>query len=875
MGDHRRQRGQLKIFFSYAAGAGKTWAMLKEAREAWNQGIDVAAGFVEPYGRAKTAALLDGLEELPPLEGELNLDGALERHPQVILVDDLAHTNGRGCRHNKRYQDVEELLNAGIDVYATVGVQHIESLNDVVASITGFPVDETIPDSVFDGADQVELVDVEPKVLIERMNAGEIYEGEQANRAIMEYFTVANLMALRELAMRRCADRVRVRAQGILAERQREYHTEEHILVCLSSSPSNAKIIRTAARMYQAFRGSFTALFVETSGFSGMSRADRGRLEFNTHLARQLGARIETVYGDDIPYQIAEFARLSGVTKIVIGRSSAARRHILGKPVLTEKLIEYAPELDIHIIPDQSVQAGYRDKKAGRKVFSLEFQLADMVKCVAALAGASVVGLLFQALGFSEANIITIYILSVLMIAVVTANQVYSVMGALLSVFIFNFLFTEPKYTLLAYDPNYVVTFAVMLIAALITGSLAGKLKHHARQSAQTAYRTHILFDTNQMLGKAESREAILSIAAGQLVKLLGRDVVMYVLDQDVLEGPQVFAVEEHGEDGRYGTAQEYAVADWVRRNNKHAGATTSTFSKAQCLYMALRVNDTVYGVVGIEAQGASLDIFENGILLSILGECALALENDRNAREKEQAAILAKNEQLRANLLRTISHDLRTPLTSISGNASNLLGNAEGLDEAAKSRIYQDIYDDSMWLINLVENLLSVSRLEEEKVKLNMSAELIDEVIGEALSHVNRKAAEHEIHVETEELCLAKMDAKLMVQVLINMIDNAVKYTPQGSGIWIRAWKEEPFIKVSVADDGPGIPKEDQAHVFDMFYSGANRVADSRRSLGLGLALCKSIITLHGGEITVADRVPHGTEFTFTLPAEEVRLYE
>lgn len=657
----------------------------------------------------------------------------------------------------------------------------------------------------------------------------------------------------------------------------REACGEEHIMVGLSSSPSNARIIRAAAKMHQAFHGSFTALFVETSGFVKSSQEDRARLESNMNLARHLGARLETVYGDDIPYQIAEFARLSGVTKIVVGRSSAVKRYFSSKPTLTEKLIEYAPELDIHIIPDQSqpIQDDYRKENNGKRSFRLELQSVELMKCAAVLAAASGLGLLFQAWGFAESNMVTIYILSVLVIAVITASQLYSMLASLLSVFIFNFLFTEPKYTLLAYDRNYVITFAVMLLASLITGSLAGKLKHHAKQSARTAWRTHLLFDTNQMLGKAGNREEILSAAAGQLVKLLGRDVVMYALNGEQLEEPRVFLAAGRTDEKRYRAPRELMAAEWVRYNKQHAGAATDVYSDAQCLYLAMRVNDTIYGVVGIEAQGASLGIEEHGILLSILGECALALENDQNAREKEEAAILARNEQLRANLLRTISHDLRTPLTSISGNASNLLGNSKGLDESEKNSIYQDIYDDSMWLINLVENLLSISRLEEDTVKLNMSAELVDEIIAEALSHANRKAAEHQLLVETEELCLAKMDARLMVQVLINLIDNAVKYTPPGSHIWICSWKEDQFIKVSVADDGPGIEAEDQKHIFDMFYSGVNKIADGRRSLGLGLALCRSIVTLHGGEIVMSDRSPHGAEFTITLPAEEVQMYE
>ncbi|MDO5411098.1 MAG: sensor histidine kinase KdpD [Lachnospiraceae bacterium] len=879
-GDAVKIRGHLKIFFGYAAGVGKTHAMLSAARTAQARGTDVAAGYVEPYACPQTISLLNEFEQIPVQHmssergkvQEFDLDKALKRKPQLILVDELAHTNEKGCRHNKRYQDVQEMLSAGIDVYTTVNVQNIESLNDMVASITGEMVRDRIPDSVFDGADQVELVDIEPKELIERLKAGDACHGESENPLSSGFLTVEKLTALREIALRRCADRVnRISSQ----DRSRSnYHTDEHILVCLSSAPSNMKIIRTAARMAQAFRGIFTALFVETPDFQVMSEEDKKRLLANTQLAEQLGAKIETIYGEDIPYQIAEFARLSGVSKIVIGRSTAAKRHWPGKPSLTEKLTVYAPNLDIYIIPDQMGNGVYREKKQKKPL--IVFCAQDILKCIAALLFATCLGLLFQKLGFTEANIITIYILSVLVIAVATTNRVYSLVSSIASVCIFNFLFTEPRYTLMAYDQGYPVTFLVMFLAAFMTGTLAARLKNHARKSAQTAYRTKILFDTDQLLGKSKGSGEIAHVAANQLVKLLGRDVVVYLSENGELTEPKIFTAEPETDIGQYVTEEERKVAAWVLKNNKHAGTTTNTFSNARCFYLAVRVNENVYGVVGIAVQEQQLDAFETSILLSILGECALALENDKNAREKEEAAVLAQNEQLRANLLRAISHDLRTPLTSISGNASNLLFNESNFDEETKHQLYSDIYDDSMWLINLVENLLAVTRIEEGRMNLRMAAELMDEVVAEALSHVNRNRVKHQIVVEdTGELLLAKIDARLIVQVFINIVDNAIKYTPEGSKIEIRTVKKGSWLEVSIADNGPGIPDEDKKHVFDMFYSGANKIADSRRSLGLGLALCRSIITAHGGEIRVSDNHPCGTVFTFTLPAEEVYIHE
>lgn len=878
----KQKRGKLKIFFGYAAGVGKTYAMLQAAHQAKERGVDVVSGYIEPHARPQTMALLNGMEQLPVTQvyyGEITLrefdiDGALKRKPQLILVDELAHTNAEGSRHAKRYQDVQELLNAGIDVYTTVNVQHIESLNDTVASITGVLVRERIPDSVFDQADQVELVDIEPAELLERMASGNIYREDQAQRAAVNFFTVENLTALREIALRRCADRVNLLTENARIQSRGDYHTDEHILVCLSSSPSNAKIIRTAARMARAFRGSFTALFVETPATAEMSDDDKKWLRENMRLAQQLGAHIETSYGEDVPYQIAEFARLSGVSKIVIGRSTAARKSIFSKPTLTERLISDAPNLDIHVIPDASVGNTYQ-KRANKTLRITAMPVRDVAKSILVLLSATLIGYAFYTLGFSEANIVSVYIFGVLVISVITTNRFCGVAASIVSVLVFNFFFTVPRFTFHFNDPNYLVTFPIMFMVALLTGSLATRLKDNAKQSARAAYRTKILFETNQLLQKEFDEQSVVKATAGQLLKLLKKDIVIYLSDGKKLADPLIFLTPD-SDQCELVSENEEAVAAWVLRNNKHAGATTDTLSSANCLYLAIRVNQQVYGVVGIAMNGIPLDSFENSVLLSILGECALALENIKNAREKEEAAILAKNEQLRANLLRAISHDLRTPLTSISGNANNLLANYQKMDDATRKRTFTDIYDDSMWLINLVENLLAVTRIEGGQVHLTQSVELMDEVITEALRHINRKSKEHTIRVSSsEELILARIDAKLIVQVIINLVDNAVKYTPAGSVIEIHTEKDAHWVIVSVSDNGPGIPDEQKSHVFDMFYSGANKIADSRRSLGLGLSLCKTIVTAHGGTISVEDNHPRGTVFLFTIPAGEVELHE
>ena len=868
-----RKQGKLTIFASYFSGAGKSYAMLESAREAKQAGLDVAIGILSDTQWPKTTALAETFEVLPckkvardgHIADEIDLDACLQRHPQLIVIEDLSHWNADACRHMKRYQDIEELRKAGIDVYTTLDIHHIESIQDTVFSILGTSVPERIPDRVFDQADQVEFIDLEPQRLRQRLMDGQKEE-------LLEGCSLSQLSALREVGLRRCADRAALYTQEKM---QTEYRTHEHILVCLSSAPSNEKIIRTAARMAGAFRCGFTALFVETKAFQWMNARDKQRLQGNMRLAQQLGASIETVYGDDVAYQIAEFSRLSGVTKIVLGRSGIPRRLLLRKPSLTERLIELTPELDIHIIPDNGVNR-LLDTKHREVMHMPSISVLDLLKSAGILVLVTLIGLLFYNFGFTEANIITLYILGVMLISVYTRSSICSFVASIASVLTFNFLFTVPRFTLQAYDSEYPITFLVMFLASLLTGSLASKLKSHAKRSAQVAWRTKLLFETSQNLQRAHTQEEIISVTAKQLLKIFQRDIVVYSTDEKGLLEPEIFLVDEAASSQRYTTPKEREVAQWVLSNNKRAGAGTETLPDARCTYLSIRTGERVYGVVGIAASDKPLDSFESSILLSVLGECALALENQKNVEEKEAAAVLAKNEQLRANLLRSVSHDLRTPLTSISGNASNLLSNGPLFDAKTKEQMYADIYDDAMWLINLVENLLSVSRLEQGRMNLHLSTELIDEVVAEALRHINRKRAEYHFHVQSsDDYLLAQMDAKLIVQVLINILDNAMKYTPPGSDIEI-GWKQEgKFIYISVADNGPGIPDQAKPHIFDMFYSASNQIADSRRSMGLGLALCKSIVNAHGGEIMVSDHKPHGSIFTFSVPAGEVELHE
>ena len=656
-----------------------------------------------------------------------------------------------------------------------------------------------------------------------------------------------------------------------------ERQTREHILVCLSSAPSNLRIVQTGARMSEAFHGTLTALYVQTPDHSAMSEEDQNRLKEHMRLAEQLGASIETVYGDDVSCQIAEFSRLNNITKIVLGRSNIRRRHLWSKPSLTEKLTEIAPNLDIYIIPDAaSTHSSYHLRKHLRDAV-WNIQAADLLRTVFILISVTLTGLFFYQAGLSEANIITLYILGVLLTSIATTGWSCSLLASACSVIVFNYFFTTPRFTFHVYGKDYPVTFIVMFVVALLSSALTTRLKDHARQSAKLAYRTKVLFDTNQLLQKAETDEAILNTLISQIQKLLRKHIIIYPVQNGTLGTPILSPDPASAGKSEFLTRpREREAALWVLAHNKRAGAYTDTFPDALCHYLAIRVQDAVYGVAGMEAGEHPMDSFEYSVLVSMLGEGALAMENRQNIREKEQAALLMEKERLRANLLRTISHDLRTPLTAISGNASNLLSNHSAIDEATRLQIYADIYDDSMWLINLVENLLAVTRIEDGRMNLRLETELVSEVISEALRHISRQSVEHSITAEsTDDLLLARMDARLIVQVIINLVDNAIKYTQKGSRIQILTDRLASKVRIRVTDNGPGIPDEAKPLVFDMCYTGANRIADSRRSLGLGLCLCRSIIRAHGGEISVSDNTPSGCVFTFTLPCEEVTIHE
>lgn len=634
----QKNKGKLKIFFGYSAGVGKTYAMLQEAHALHANGLDVVIGYVEPHQRPDTLALFEGLPKIPLLEiqhkgitlYEFNIDSALARLPKVILVDELAHTNATGCRHVKRYQDIEELLRSGIDVYTTVNAQHLEGLHDIVESITGVAVRERIPDYVFDSADKVELVDIEPEDLIARMNKGKVYKPEQAQRALSNFFTKEKLVALREISLRRTADRV-----SIIVEKNKNfegsshYVTGEHIMMCLSSSPSNGKVIRTAAKMADAFHGKFTALFVENAGHADMQKTDQERLRKNLRLAEHLGAKVVTVYGDDVPYQMAEYAKAGGVSKLVLGRP--ARAHFLGfsPQNYVDKLTEYAPNLEVYVIPNTLSTKFIAFNKYKGKMTDWSVSINDIGKMLLGLAVASAIGLVFAHWGISEANIIVVYILATLLIAVGTESKLCSLLSSASAVMLFNFFFTEPFYSLDTYESGHFVTFVIMFFASFTVSSFTKKFKEQAKYSASKAHRMEVLLATSQKLQLTRNKREVFLEIINQINELIGKKVFLYPVIGNTL-GDMICSTADHEELQKYSTYEELAVAKWVMVNNKHAGATTDTLTMSKCLYMSIRSGSKIFAVVGIAMdEERFLETFEKSLLVAMLAECALALEKE------------------------------------------------------------------------------------------------------------------------------------------------------------------------------------------------------------------------------------------------------
>ncbi len=629
----KEKKGKMKIFFGYAAGVGKTYAMLCAAQREKRSGVDIVAGYIEPHARPETAKKVQGLETIPPIVmqmdkiavKEMDIDGILTRRPQVVLIDEMAHTNANGSRHVKRYQDIEEILNAGIDVYTTLNVQHIESVHDTVAAITGVAVRERVPDKIFDKAAQIEMIDIPPEELIARLQAGKVYQKESVGQALGNFFSVENLTALREIALRRMADWLN-REQDEALSGEVKGNATEHIMMCLSTSPSNARVIRQAARMAKAFHGKLTAFYVETSDDGQMGPENVRRLQENRKLAEKFGAKVVTSFGNDIVEQIAGYAKIARVTKIVLGRSYNRRKLFSARESMSEKLVELVPKLEIFLIPDSYDKTYVKRKRRRRRIAGNVDGykvLWDMGAVCLSLAGATAVSWLFQKCGFGEANIIMVYVLGCMLTALVSGYRPTGVLYGILAILSFNFCFTEPKGTLNVYDAGYLVTFLVFFALSVIITTLVRKLKAVTRLNVEKAYRMGVLLDTSQIFQRDNSREEIGRDTAKQIGTLLNRSACCFI-GNPVEQEPLLYEIP-----GRKMvlTEQELAVASWAYKNNKGAGAGTSTLPGSKNLFLTIRNGEKRFGLVGIDMQEGLLTAFEESVMLAMLNESALAFE--------------------------------------------------------------------------------------------------------------------------------------------------------------------------------------------------------------------------------------------------------
>ena len=638
----RKSRGKLKIFLGYAAGSGKTYTMLEAAHDAKTHGVDVVAGYIEPHDRPDTMKLAQGLETLPYLQidykgvklREFDLDAALIRRPQLILVDELAHTNAHGCRNEKRYQDVQELLRAGINVYTTINIQHLESLNDVVENITRIQVRERIPDSVFDHADQVEVIDIEPEDLIDRMKEGKIYKKNQAARALDHFFRREKLAALREITLRRMAERVKhIAEEERSVQGELDYHTGEHILVCISAAQSNAKVIRAAARLAYAFRCQFTGLYVETSAMQEADVQTKEKLKQHMELAKTLGAKIVTVFGEDVGRQIAEYAVVGNVSKVVIGRTN--HRFFLERPgsEILEKLSVLAPNTDVYVIPDMKAEQRttkkiiFRKPKNGWKTIPL-----DLAEITAVMAVTTVAAHGMQMWNLSESNIIMIYILGVLLSSYIADNRLYALYSSLLGVLSFNFFFTEPYLSLKSYDRGYPATFLMLFIVGLFTANMTRKLKVQNKENAKKAYRTEILLENSQKLRRCKSEAEVWEQVASQSEKLLDLSVIVYPIAKNGLPQKPLLFPRQRAEKKdllQYVNPQEKAVVQWVIANRHRAGACTHTLPTAKAMYLPIQDEEEVKGVMGVVLEERrEIQEFKYGLLIAMLNETGVKLQD-------------------------------------------------------------------------------------------------------------------------------------------------------------------------------------------------------------------------------------------------------
>ena len=872
----RAQRGKLTIFFGYAAGVGKSYAMLEAAQRELAAGTDIVVGYVELHGRPETEALLAGLDAVPPrlveYRGvtlrEFDLDATLAKNPQIALVDELAHTNAEGSRHAKRWQDVDELLAAGINVYTTLNVQHIESLNDVIAQITGVAVRETLPDRVFESADEIELIDLTPDELVERLRAGKVYVPEKAQRAIEKFFQRGNLSALRELSLRRTADRLNAEVQQARRGQAARltWPTTERLLVCVGPSPTSAKVIRSTRRLASTLRAEWIAACVETPRAKKMSEAARQCLLENQQLAERLGAETVTLTGAQVADEIISYARSRNVTKIVIGKTDEPKWKTLLKGSVVDDLLRQSGEIDIYVV------RGIEAKALPHSVMSLG-SAPSSPSGNTAVIGTTLIVLLctlvawgMSLLRLSEANLAMIFLMGVLFAAARYGRRA-GVIASIATVLAFDFFFVPPFYSFNVSDGQYLITFCVMLLIALVTSSLTAQIREQVESSRTRERRTESLYRLSRQLAGASGSEFLVSMAGRQVQEILGGEVVVLLPDET-----QKLIVRVGHETSVARNATDMVVAQWVYEHQQIAGAGTDTLPNATALFVPLAGSQGNVGVLGVKVEEIHrLHAPDQRRLLETCASLiALAIERDKLALESQQVMVQAESERLRSSLLSAVSHDLRTPLAAIAGASSSLLELSHGGDETTRRELLQTVVDESQRLARLVDNLLEMTRIESGAVQIHKQWNVLEEVVGSALRHAKPALGDRPILVKLpHDLPLIPLDGVLIEQVLVNILENAAKYSPTGTPVEIKARHGEKQIVLEVLDHGHGLSAGDERRVFEKFYRGENAVADGRRGVGLGLAICQAIVEAHGGSIHAANRPDGGARFWFTLPLE------
>ncbi|OON38006.1 two-component system sensor histidine kinase KdbD [Izhakiella australiensis] len=860
-------RGRLKIFFGASAGVGKTWSMLQEAHRLRAQGLDVLIGVVETHGRKETAALLDGLALLARRHSarhnhaEFDLDAALARHPAVILIDELAHSNAPGSRHPKRWQDVEELLAAGIDVMTTVNVQHLESLNDVVSGITGIRVRETVPDPFFDSANEVVLVDLPPDDLLLRLKEGKVYVGDRAERAIENFFRKGNLFALRELALLRTADRVddQMRLWRDSHGREKVWHTRDAILLCIGDNTGSEKLVRIAARLAAKLGSDWHAVYVETPRLHGVPEARRRAVLRTLQLARELGAETATLSDPSETGAILRYAREHNLGKIVIGRTPGMHRW--RRERFLRRLGQSAPDLDLLVVAlDDALTAGSALPPVGR-TFSGEKWRRQMQGCAAAALLCIFITFIGRWLlpGVDSVNLVMIYLLGVVIVAL-RYGRWPSVIAALLNVVAFDLTFISPTGTLAVSDMQYLVTFGVMLAVGTLVGNLTAGVRYQARVARYREQRARRLYELAQSLGRALSQQDIASVSQRTVDSTLGARSELLLLDE---QGALFMPGEK-----RLSVLPDQAIARWSIDKGQPAGAGTDTLPAVPYQMLPLKTAQRTYGLLIIEPNNLrQLMIPEQQQLVNTFTALiASALERLQLAQREEVARLAAEREQLRNALLSALSHDLRTPLTVLFSQAEILtldLANADSKHAAQANQIRQQTLNT----IRLVNNLLDMARLQSGGFRLHSEWMALDELIGGALQNLAPLLGTRQVQLDLPaEMLLLQVDGPLMERVFANLLENALKYAGDAAQLGITArCSENNMLAISVWDSGRGIAPGQEGSIFEKFARGSKESAVP--GVGLGLAICQAIVDIHGGKISASNRPEGGACFTFTLP--------